>query len=123
MAHEMMILVLQLGLILFFARVSGWFFSRKLKQPQVLGELIAGMIIGPYLLGAVNIPFLNGPIFPLSDGTIPVSPELYGFAVLGSIVLLFTSGLETDLPTFIKFSGKGSVVGLGGIIISFLFRT
>ncbi len=120
MAHEMMILVLQLGLILFFARISGWFFSRKLKQPQVLGELIAGMIIGPYLLGAVNIPFLNGPIFPLSDGTIPVSPELYGFAVLGSIVLLFTSGLETDLPTFIKFSGKGSVVGLGGIIISFL---
>lgn len=120
MAHEMMILVLQLGLILLFARISGWFFSRVLKQPQVLGELIAGMIIGPYLLGAINIPLLHGPMFPLSGGTIPVSPELYGFAVLGSIVLLFTSGLETDLPTFIKFSGKGSVVGLGGIIVSFL---
>ena len=119
MAHEMMILVLQLGLIVLFARISGWFFSRVLKQPQVLGELVAGMIIGPFLLGSINIPALHGPLFPLSGGTVPVSPELYGFAVLGSIVLLFTSGLETDLPTFIKFSGKGSVVGLGGIVVSF----
>ncbi|MCK5154945.1 MAG: cation:proton antiporter [Spirochaetales bacterium] len=119
MAHEMMILVLQLGLIVLFARISGWFFFRVLKQPQVLGELVAGMIIGPFLLGSINIPALHGPLFPLSGGTVPVSPELYGFAVLGSIVLLFTSGLETDLPTFIKFSGKGSVVGLGGIVVSF----
>ena len=35
--------------------------------------------------------------------------------------MLFDSGLETDLPTFIKFSGKASVIGIGGVIISFLF--
>ncbi len=39
---------------------------------------------------------------------------------MGSVILLFVSGLETDLKTFLRFSGKGSVVGLGGIFISFL---
>ena len=120
MAHEMMILVLQLGLILLAAKVFGWVFTTYLKQPQVLGELIAGMVIGPFMLGSIEIPFLEGALFPLQEGSIPVSPELYGFAAVGSVVLLFTSGLETDLPTFIRFSGKGSVVGLGGIVISFL---
>jgi Kef-type K+ transport system membrane component KefB len=120
MTHKMLILVLQLGLIILATRLSGWFFSRRLKQPQVLGELVAGMLIGPYLLGAVHIPALEGPLFAITEGTIPVSPELYGLATVGSVILLFVSGLETDLKTFIRFSGKGSVVGLGGIFISFL---
>ncbi|MCF7941285.1 MAG: cation:proton antiporter [Spirochaetia bacterium] len=120
MTHKMLILVLQLGLIILATRLSGWFFSRKLKQSQVLGELAAGMLIGPYLLGAVHIPALEGPLFAITEGTIPVSPELYGLATVGSVILLFVSGLETDLKTFIKFSGKGSAVGIGGIVFSFL---
>ena len=119
MAHEMMVLALQLGVILLATKLNGWFFSRKLKQPKVLGELVAGMAIGPFLLGAIPLGSL-GPLFPVVEGTIPVSPELYGIATLGSILLLFTSGLETDLPTFIRFSGKASVVGFGGVIVSFL---
>lgn len=119
MAHEMMLLALQLGVILVATKLSGWFFSRKLKQPKVLGELVAGMVIGPYVLGAVHLGHL-GPLFPLMEGTIPVSPELYGIATVGSILLLFSSGLETDLPTFLRFSGKASVVGLGGVVVSFL---
>jgi Kef-type K+ transport system membrane component KefB len=119
MAHEMMLLALQLGTILVMAKFGGWFFSRKLHQPKVLGELVAGMVIGPYVLGAIPLGAL-GPLFPLTGGTIPVSPELYGIATVGSIFLLFTSGLETDLPTFLRFSGKASVVGFGGVIFSFL---
>lgn len=118
MAHEMMLLALQLGVILVATKLNGWFFSRKLKQPRVLGELIAGMLIGPYVLGAIPLGSL-GPLFPPVGGTIPVSPELYGIATVGSILLLFTSGLETDLPTFLRFSGKASVVGFGGVIASF----
>src|SRR5690554_7969827 len=118
MAHEMMVLALQLGVILVMAKISGWFFSTKLHQPKVLGELVAGMIIGPYVLGAIPLGSF-GPLFPPVAGTIPVSPELYGIATIGSILLLFSSGLETDLPTFLRFSGKASVVGLGGVIISF----
>jgi Kef-type K+ transport system membrane component KefB len=119
MSEEMMFLVLQLGVILLASKFMGWFFSKKLKQSKVLGELIAGMIIGPFMLGALPLGAL-GPMFPLVEGPIPVSVELYGFATIGSIFLLFSSGLETDLPTFIKFSGKASIVGLGGVIASFI---
>ncbi|MFA5570327.1 MAG: cation:proton antiporter [Sphaerochaetaceae bacterium] len=118
MAHEMMFLVLQLGVILVAAKLTGWFFSRKLNQPQVLGELIAGMIIGPYLLGSIPLGSL-GPLFPLFEGAVPVSTELYGIASVGSVLLLFSSGLETDLPTFLRFSGKATIVGFGGVIASF----
>ena len=116
-----MVLVLQLGIILIVAKFFGYIFSRFLQQPKVLGELVAGMLIGPYLLGA--IPFPNfGPLFPIiPDSTIPVSPELYAISTIGSIFLLFGSGLETDLPTFIKFSGKAMIVGFGGVILSFFF--
>ena len=62
MAHEMMVLALQLGVIIIAAKFNGWFFSTKLKQPKVLGELIAGMIIGPFLLGSLPLGSF-GPLF------------------------------------------------------------
>ncbi len=120
MTHKMLQLVIQLGIIVIAANFSGWFFSKKLKQPRVLGELIAGMVIGPYTLGSIHIAALEGALFPHTGEAIPVSPELYGVATIGSIILLFVSGLETDLKTFLRFSAKGSIVGIGGIIFSFL---
>ena len=67
------------------------------------------------------LPFLGGPLFPVYDGALPIQPELYGFAVHASIILLFLSGLETDLPTFLRFSGLGSIIGIGGVVVSFIF--
>lgn len=120
MNHIMTRLVLQLAVVIISAKVLGYFFSHTLKQPKVLGELAAGMLIGPYALGAISIPLLHGPLFPVYGGALPIQPELYGFAVHASIILLFLSGLETDLPTFLRFSGLGSIVGLGGVVVSFL---
>ncbi|MFA5514283.1 MAG: cation:proton antiporter [Sphaerochaetaceae bacterium] len=119
MTENMMMLSLQLGIILIATKSFGWFFSRKLHQPQVLGELVAGMVIGPYLLGSLPLGKL-GPLFALPSTGIPVSVELYGIASIGSVLLLFASGLETDLPTFLRFSGKATVVGFGGVIASFI---
>lgn len=119
MTHAMTVLILQLALIVISARVLGFVFAEYLKQPKVLGELAAGMLIGPYALGSLHFPGLHQPLFPLPDTALPVSPELYGFAAFASIVLLFLAGLETDLPTFLKFSVKGSMVGLGGVVVSF----
>lgn len=119
MTHLMTILVLQLAIIIISSRIIGWAFHKYLKQPKVLGELAAGMIIGPYALGSINIAALHGPLFHLPETTLPISPELYGFAVIASIILLFSAGLETDLPTFLRFSAKGSLVGFGGVILSF----
>ena len=50
-----------------------------------------------------------------------VSPELYAFAQIASIILLFASGLETDLSLFIKYSVSGGIIGIGGVVISFFF--
>ena len=122
MMHEMMRLMLQLALIIMFARVFGLFSSRVLKQPSVLGELAAGMVIGPYALGGVRPAFFGGePLFLVPPGSaLPITPELYGFAAFASIVLLFISGLDTDLKTFLRFAGMGSLVGLGGVVFSFV---
>ncbi len=120
MTHRMTLLVIQLALIIVTAKLLGYVFSRYLKQPRVLGELAAGMLIGPYALGALRVPALHGAVFPLAEGTLPIAPELYGFATVASIILLFLAGLETDLPTFLRFSATGSAIGFGGAVASFV---
>lgn len=118
--HEMTVLVLQLAVILIVSRVFGYLFERFLRQPRVLGELVSGMVIGPYALGSIHLGIIEQSLFQVAEGAIPVSPILYGFASVASVVLLFLAGLETDLPTFLKFSVAGSTVGLGGVVGSFL---
>lgn len=116
-------LALQLGVILFAARICGKL-AQKVRIPGVLGELTAGIIIGPYLLGSLSLGvegFTEG-LFPLLEGaSLPVSTPLYAIATLGSIVLLFMSGLETDLKMFFRYSVAGTVIGIGGVIFSFAF--
>ncbi len=121
MTHQMVVLVLQLAIIIFAVRVGGGLVKR-LKMPSVLGELMAGIVIGPYLLGSVPLPwigFAHG-VFPRpEEGASPVSPELYGFATIASLILLFMAGLETDFRQFLKYSVAGTVIGLGGVVVSF----
>ena len=122
MTAAIALLALQIGAILFAARIFGKL-AKKIHVPSVLGELVAGIIIGPYVLGKIGIGlhgFENG-LFPLVEGGFPVSLPLYAFATIGSIILLFMSGLETDLNQFFRYSVAGTLVGLGGAIISFLF--
>jgi len=117
--HRMMLLALQLGIILFVARLGNILFE-KFKMPGVLGELLAGVIIGPYCLGAITLPGLSHGLFPLYSPEFPISPELYGICTIASIVLLFVVGLETDIKLFLRYSLAGSLVGTGGVITSFV---
>ena len=73
-----------LAIILIAAKFFG-LIARKLKAPQVVGEIIAGLLIGPSLLGVVQ----------LSD-TISV------FAEIGVILLMFSTGLGTNLKQLMK---------------------
>lgn len=113
-------LVIQVGIVLFAVKLGG-ILAQKLKIPTVLGELSAGILIGPFALGGLALPGfpqgLFGSLVPAMD--IPVSPELYGIATIASIILLFVSGLETDLRLFIKYSLAGGLVGIGGVILAF----
>ncbi len=113
-------LVFQIGIILFAVRLGGGL-VKKIGIPSVLGELLAGVAIGPYALGGIPVPgFFPHGIFPLHEGALAVSPELYSFATVASIILLFASGLETDIGLFLRYSVAGGIVGLGGVAFSFI---
>ena len=66
MAERMMILVIQLGLIILAATLASVLFER-LRLPGVIGELVAGMIIGPYALGRIPLPGFAQGLFPLGE--------------------------------------------------------
>ena len=133
--EEMMFLVLQIGIIIFAAKVGGAIAS-MMKLPSILGELAAGIVIGPWALGGIGFcPDMFNGLF--KDGLFhgaalremaahghtfdATSPALYGIATLASIILLFLSGLETNLKLFLKYSFVGSMVGVGGVLVSFAF--
>lgn len=118
MASRMALLVVQLSIVFMAAWGSGTLFE-KMKMPGVLGEIFAGILIGPYLLGSIPLPGFAGGLFPLHGG-FAISPELYGFTTLASIILLFVVGLETDTATFFRYAVAGSAVGLGGAVLSFV---
>ena len=112
-------LVLQIGIILFAVRAGG-FLVKKIGIPPVLGELLAGVVIGPYALGGIALPGFAEGLFPLFSETLAVRPELYAFSTVASIILLFASGLETDLGLFLKYSVAGGLIGLSGAVFSFV---
>lgn len=112
-------LTLQVALVLCAARLGGELAERWLKQPAVLGELVAGILIGPFALGGVGFPAV-GQLFPRHGGAIAVSTELYALAQLGSVVLLFVAGLETDIRMFLRFGVSATVVAVGGVVLPFL---
>lgn len=113
-------LVFQLGVIL-FAAWTGSIVFEKLKFPPVLGEVVAGMIIGPFLLGSLPLPGFVEGVFPRLMGNFPITAELYSFTAIAAIILLFLVGLETDIETFLSYSVAGTAVGIGGAVFSFVF--
>ena len=112
-------LVIQIGVIIFAVRFFG-FLAKKVHIAPVLGELLAGVVLGPYALGSIGIPGFPNGLFPLNSASLAVSPELYGFSMVASIILLFASGLETDLALFLRYSVAGGVIGIGGVAFSFI---
>lgn len=119
LTERMMLLALQLGIIIFATRIGKWGFQ-AMKLPGVLGELVSGIIIGPFAFGGVGLPWLPHGIFPLADPLAPIAPELHAFGAIAAIVLLFDAGLETDLKLLMRYSLAGTLVGLGGIVVTFV---
>ncbi len=112
-------LMLQLGVIIVVSRSAHLFFE-KFHISSVLGELVLGMLIGPYLLGSIGLPGFPEGIFPLYEqSSISVTPQLYGIATVASVLLLFMTGLEIDLALLFRYSVTGIIVGAGGVLLSF----
>ena len=114
-------LILLLSIILVAAKIGGEVSERYLKIPPVLGELGAGILISPFLLGGIHW-FGGGAIFELphgESGGIPVEPQLFFVAQLAAVVLLFEAGLETDRNQFKKYVRPATAVAAGGVLLPF----
>ena len=95
--------LIQLVLILFFARAVGEIAAR-MQIPSVIGELLAGVLIGPSVLNIVE-----------------ATPSIHLLAQIGIILLLFEVGLETDVGRLISAGLKAFVVAVGGVILPLIF--
>ncbi|MFH0735979.1 MAG: cation:proton antiporter [bacterium] len=113
--NEVIILLLQLSILLIFARFFGEL-SRMLKQPAVIGEIIAGVILGPSLLGYI-FPKIYIYIFQSSQNSFFA---LDGISSIGLILLLFVAGMELELSLIIKNGKTTSILSFFGVVFPFL---
>lgn len=94
-----------LAIIVVFAKLFG-IIARKLKAPQVVGEIVAGLLIGPSVLGLVNL-----------------SDFLSQMAEIGVILLMFSAGLETNLHDLIKTGFKATLIACAGVFVPLIGGT
>jgi len=108
-AHFIQIII-GVGILLFAAKLMAELFLR-LKLPIVLGELLAGMIIGPFALGS----------FLVWDGEhlLQIGPEIKTLGEIGAIVILFMAGLEMTPKEFLKGGKASFTVGTLGVVVPF----
>jgi Kef-type K+ transport system membrane component KefB len=107
------IFFLQMFVILLVCRVVGAM-SRRLGQPQVVGEMVAGVFLGPSLLG-LAFPALQQLVFPKESLKI-----LYVGAQLGVGLYMFLVGVEFDTETFRKRARSAASVSAAGMIAPFI---
>ena len=91
-----------LAIILFFAKLCGML-ARKCKAPQVVGQIIAGLLIGPCCLGLIS-----------------QSDFIAKMAEIGVILVMFSAGLETDLKDLVKTGPKAFAIACSGVFIPFV---
>ncbi|MFA5103179.1 MAG: cation:proton antiporter [Candidatus Thermoplasmatota archaeon] len=113
-------MLLEIALAIVFSKIFNLVFE-KLKQPGVIGEIIAGIILGPSLLGALSGVSLNLFGSSMFHFTLDLaSPEFKEVAFIGAIFLLFIVGLETNTGDLKKVRKAGFFVGISSVFIPFL---
>jgi Kef-type K+ transport system membrane component KefB len=117
-------LLFQLVIIILIARLFAMLF-RKLRQPAVVGEIAAGLVLGPSLLGHFFPEFSSALFHPVVKGMTPeASKELFDWILttlsqLGLIFLLFLIGLEFDF-SHLRWHGKAAVaISVSGVALPF----
>ena len=84
---------------MFFAKIFG-LIARKLKAPQVVGEIVAGLLIGPSVLGWVQL-----------------NDFLSICAQIGVVMLMFSAGLGTNLRDLLKTGPKALAIACAGVLL------
>ncbi len=113
--HDVLLLLVQLAVLLFTARVLGAI-AQRFGQPTVIGEISAGILLGPSLLSGF-FPFIGEIVIPQT----PVQGYiLETISLLGVMLLLLVTGLETDLGLMRQQAKKAVGVSLGGLTVTLL---
>jgi len=113
---DLAVLLVQLIVILGVCRGAGWVF-RRFHQPQVIGEMIVGIVLGPSLLGWVA-PGIFTTLFPPSS-----LDTLNALSQVGLLVFMFLAGLELS-PGLVRRLGRPAVlVSAWGIVFPFILGT
>jgi Kef-type K+ transport system membrane component KefB len=94
--------LLLIAVILIAAKILGEL-AERIGQPAVIGELVAGVLLGPSVIGFVD----------------PTLPSLHLMAEIGVVLLLFGIGLETDLKRLISVGGAAFTVAVVGVVLPF----
>ncbi|MBO9623586.1 MAG: cation:proton antiporter [Sphingomonas sp.] len=105
---------LQLAVIILACRVVGWLGQKLFRQPQVVGEMVAGVVLGPSLLGLL-FPDLQLAIFPKETRNV-----LYVGAQLGVGLYMFMVGLTLRLDHFQSKAKSAATVSAAGIVAPFI---
>ncbi len=117
MTVEISSLLLYLAIFLIVAKAGGML-AAKFRQPGVLGELIAGIIIGPFVAGWISQQLFGVPLF--IDLNSPAGEFVSVCADIGIILLLFLAGLSIDVDEFKKSEKSATLVAVTGVVTAFL---
>ena len=110
--HPLAILLAQIITIIIVARFFGWVF-RKIGQPSVIGEIIAGIVLGPSLLG-LYFPEFSITLFPVES-----LGNLQFLSQIGLILFMFVIGMELDLKVLKNRAKDAIVISHASIVIPF----
>src|SRR5580692_2061397 len=112
--HDVMTMFLALAVLLGTAKLAGEL-MHKLGQPAVLGEILAGILLGPTMLGHFN-PQIYAFLFP-GTGTMPIVLETV--TTIGVVFFLLTAGLEIDLRSIFRQGKSALLVSIFGVAFPF----
>lgn len=114
LSEPLAVLLLQIIVIIVFARIFGHIF-KKIGQPAVIGEIVAGIILGPSIMG-LFFPHINHFIFPATSlGTLQFLSQI------GLILFMFIIGMELDLKAISKQAYGAVIISHASIIIPYTF--
>ena len=112
LTHPLAILLVQIITILFVARFFGWV-CRKIGQPTVVGEMIAGIVLGPSLVGML-FPEYSALLFPKES-----LGNLQFLSQIGLILFMYVVGMELDLSVLKNKAKDAVIISHASIIIPF----
>jgi Kef-type K+ transport system membrane component KefB len=110
--HPLAILLAQIITILIVAKIFGWIF-KKIGQPSVIGEIIAGIVLGPSLIGAY-FPEYSAALFPKES-----LPNLQFLSQIGLILFMFVVGMELDLKVLKNKANDAVIISHASIVFPF----